>query len=268
VIVRARLRNPLDREIRPVVTWDAKGTSWVGEKAAIGAIPAGGEGALEVRAKVGERLAPLPRTRVELVDGTTKLFGWQYLPQAVAKVAPAAPEWNVIGPFDLGLADAGEAERADKDRYIKGPLPGWQGTLAPEKGVDLAAAYPGKGGRTVRWQTVEADDRGAVDLGSFFGSGDDAVACAVAYIRSARAGRYNFVAGSDDSILVRVNGKEVWKKHAQRGLNIDEDFFAADLKEGWNEVFLKVASRADGWGFAFRVIDPQGKARFALRPAD
>ena len=265
ITIRARLGNPTNREVRAAVTWDATGTFWRGEKAVAPTLAPNGAGVLEVRAKVGEKMFPLPKARVELVDGSRKLYGWDFLVPALAGVAPMVREWNVVGPFDLGLADWTDAERNDKDRYLKGALPGWNGTLPPEQGADLAAAYPGKGGRQVRWQAVKADQAGLVDLDAVFND-DYAVAYAVAYIRAPKAGKFYFTAGSDDSILVRINGKEVWRKHVQRAAKADEDVFSADLKEGWNEVLLKVADRILGWGFYFRVIDPERSLKFALKP--
>jgi len=265
VVIRARLKNVTDREIRPSVSWEAQGTWWQGEKAAAAPVPPGSEGVIEIHAKVGRRLFPLPIARIELADGQKKVFAWDFLDRAVAGVAPMLREWNVAGPFDLGLDDAGDADRQDRDRYVKGALPGWRDSLPPERGVDLAAAYAGKGGRHVRWQAARARADGLVDLAALYRA-DGAVACAVAYVHSPAAAQHAFFVGSDDSILVRIGGKEVWKKHAQRPAKADEDYFAADLAEGWNEVLVKAANRAGAWGFYFRVIDPERRLKFALKP--
>jgi hypothetical protein len=265
VTLRLRVRNPTGREVRTSVSWEATGTSWFGQKAVTGAIAPGGEGTVEIQARIGRRLFPLPQARLELVDGPNKLCGWPFLPQAVCGLAPRVMAWNVIGPFDLGMTDSTDAERDDINRYLKASPPGWAGALPPEKTVDLAAAYAGKDGRPVRWQPAQAGAEGVVDLAALYKT-DYAVACAAAYVHCAKAGTYAFTAGSDDSLLVRINGREVWKKHAQRPVRPDEDVFQADLKEGWNEVFLKVANRVEGWGFCLRLVDPEGLLKFALRP--
>ena len=265
VVVRVHLKNPTAKELRPVLSWDAQGTWWQGEKATMSPVPPGGEGTIEVQARIGDRVFPLPLARLEAMDGRQKLCGWEFLGRAMAAVAPLVREWNVAGPFDLGMPAKAADENDDKALYLKGPLVGWEGLLPPEKGADLAATYASKDGRPVRWQTLKADPAGLVNLGELYRV-PYAAACAAAYIYSPEARSFRFSAGSDDSIRVRVNGKEVWKKHAVRGAAADQDAFSADLKEGWNEVLLKVAHRDGPWGFYFRVIDPQRQLKFALKP--
>ena len=265
VTIRAHLKNPTAGEIRPVLSWDALGTWWQGEKATMSPIPPGGEGTIEVQAKIGDRVYPLPRARLEATDGRQKLCGWQFLDRAMAAVGPLVREWNVVGPFDLGMPGKPADDNEDKALYLKGPLAGWENLLPPEKGVDPAATYAGQDGTSVRWQTVKADATGLVDLGALYPAPHAAV-CAVTYIYSPEARSYRFSAGSSDSLRVRINGKEVRKKHALRTAGPDQDAFSADLKEGWNEVLLKVAHRTGEWGFYFRVVDPDRKLKFALKP--
>lgn len=265
VTIRAHLKNPTTGEIRPVLSWDAQGTWWQGEKATMEPVPPGGEGTIEVQAKIGERVYPLPQAHLMATDGRQKLCTWQFLDRAMAAVAPLVREWNVVGPFDLGVPGKPADENEDKALYLKGPLAGWENLLPPEKGVDLAATYAGQGGKPVRWQTVKADPAGLVDLGSLYPV-PLAAACAVAYVHSPEARSCRFSVGAGDSLRVRINGKEVWKKHALRTAAPDQDAFSADLKEGWNEVLLKVAHRTGDWGFYFRVIDADRKVKFALKP--
>jgi hypothetical protein len=273
ITIRAHLRNPTGREIKPVVSWEATGTSWQGERVTTPLLAPGGEGVIEVHTKVGAKLFPLPRAKIEIVDGTHRLYGWSFLADALAGIGPMVREWNVVGPFDLGLGEKTDAERNDKTRnlppqrdFVKGRLPGWENPLPPEKQVDLGTMYPGKAGKRTSWEPIKAGPSGLVDLAAHF-TGDDTVACAVSYIHSPKGGKHEFTCGSDDSIRVAINGKEVWKKHAERGAACDADVFSADLKQGWNEVLVKLAHRSGDWGFYFRVIDPERALKFALRPA-
>jgi hypothetical protein len=265
VTIRAHLKNPTTGEIRPVLSWDAQGTWWQGEKATMEPVPPGGEGTIEVQAKIGDHVYPLPRARLVATDGRQRLCGWEFLDRAMAAVAPLVRRWNVVGPFDLGMPGKPADDSEDKALYLKGPLAGWDGLLPPEKGADPAATYAGKDGKPVRWQTVEADAAGLVNLGATC-QGPYAAACAVAYIHSPEARSCRFSVGAGDSLRVRINGKEVWKKHAIRAAAPDQDAFSADLKEGWNEVLVKVARRTGEGGFYFRIIDPQRQLKFALRP--
>ena len=266
ITIRAHLRNPTGREIKPVVSWEATGTSWQGERVTTPLLAPGGEGVIEVHTKVGAKLFPLPHAKIEIVDGTHRLYGWSFLADALAAVGPMVREWNVVGPFDLGLAGTADAERSDKTRsYLKGRLPGWENLLPPEKQVDLGMSYPGKAGKRIGWEPIKAEQSGLVDLAAHFAA-ETAVACAVSYIHSPKGGKYEFTCGSDDSIRVAINGKEVWKKHTERSAACDADVFSADLKQGWNEVLVKLAHRTGDWGFYFRVIDPERTLKFALRP--
>jgi len=263
--IALRVSNPTDREARAVVTWDTRGTTWRAEQQQA-PVPAGGQAALTVSAYPGERLFPLPKARVELVREQAKLFGWEFLPRAFVEVGRFVTQWNVVGPFDLGYRDRTAAERADAKRFTSMPRKGWDEPLPPEEKVDLAGIYTGKGGRTVHWQLVRAGADGVVDLDALYAREDYAVACAVCYVFAPAAGRYQMTIGSDDSVLVRINGEEAWRFDGQRAATPDSDAFEADLRRGWNEVLLKVADRRGGWGFCLRVVDPGGTLRFSAAP--
>ena len=263
--IRAHLKNPTNREAQLKVTVGAAKTFWQIGKVTEPLVPPSGEAVLEVQAKV-DRMFPLPTSEVELRAGGKKLFVWDnILSQALDGIGPLVTEWNVVAPFDLGLVDHTDEERGDRDRYLKGAMPGWENDLEPEKKVDLSATYPGKGGKKIRWQPIRADARGFVDLDAVYHE-DCAVACAAAYIDCPKNGEYYFSVGSDDSIIIRINGMEVWRNRALRSARVDEDFFGANLRAGWNEVVLKVVDRYGGWGFYFRVLDPGRTLKFALRP--
>jgi hypothetical protein len=80
---------------------------------------------------------------------------------------------------------------------------------------------------------------------------------AVAYLRtqvwSPEAREVQFEAGSDDSIKVWVNGKEVHANNASRGVTVGEDKFPVKLAPEWNDVLLKVVQGTGGWGFALQI---------------
>ena len=261
VVIRAHLKNPTARELRPVLSWEAQATWWQGEKATMSPVPPGGEGTIEVQAKIGERVFPLPQARLDVLDGKQKLCGWEFLGRAMVAVAPLVREWNVVGPFEAGKV-SGKAE----DKVLQLALVSiWDGLFPPEKAVNLAETYPDRDGKSVPWQVLKADPSGLLNLGDSFHV-QYAVACAAVYIYSPEARVFRFSAGSTDSLRVRINGKEVWAKRVVRSAAADQDAFSADLKQGWNEVLVKVAHREGPWGFYFRVIDPQRQLKFALKP--
>jgi hypothetical protein len=280
--IRGRIRNPTPRETIATIKWDDKATSWkpLAKEAVLATMRPNEEVPFCVPVEVGSEFLPLPGVKVELLDdaGKRKYLAWDLLGPALTKIGPMVREWNVVGPFDLGLSD-----NAGKENFLYHWVPGWDGLLPPEKGVDLSASYSGKDRKAVAWQAVKADKKGMVDLHAVYhidtqsrpdkeakdyerSKVENVAAIAVAYVYSPRGGVYDFTAGSDDSILVRINGRQVWSRNAMRGLKVDDDSFSAFLAEGWNEVLLKVASRRGEWGFCLRVMDPSGALKFALRP--
>ena len=60
--------------------------------------------------------------------------------------------------------------------------------------------------------------------------------------------------GSDDSVKVWMNGKEVHKNAVNRGAGDFQDTFKVDLKKGANVFMVKVCERGGGWSM-FAGID-------------
>ncbi|MGD2176037.1 MAG: metallophosphoesterase [Candidatus Brocadiaceae bacterium] len=264
IALSGTLTNPAAREAAAVVAWDTEGTSWTGEPARF-AVPAAGEARFTLQARVGEPVFPLPEANLELSTPEEAIFAWNVSGKAFALLQRMGmvTEWNVVGPFAIGFADGPEADRNDLEAWNGATFEGWDSALPPEQKTDLHATYTGKDGNEIRWRKVEADPDGLVNLDAVFDGEDYAAACAVTYVHSPEGGTYRALVGSDDSILVRINGKEAFRHHVQRGPEPDQDAFIAELRPGWNEVFVKVAERWGGWGLYFRLMDPEGKLRFS-----
>ena len=254
ILLPIHVTNPTAQPAKAILQWDVNGTSWQADEAEI-LIPAGAKKTIVAKAKY-QAFFPLPKARVELTDGKRAFFGWQFLEQAISKINRSVIEWNVVGPFDLGIEDI-EAE------FLEVPMTGWENPLPPERSVDLKVTYIGKANNQITWQVVQADKNGFVDLNRIFNEEDDAAACAVAYIYSPTASKHPMAVGSDDSIAVQINGKSVWRNLVLRGANPDADTFIAELKKGWNEVLVKVLDHTGGWGFYLRIIDPDRTLQFS-----
>lgn len=258
IAVPIRLINPTAQQVRAVLQWDVNGTSWQPDKTEA-LIPAGSEKTIMAKAKY-ETLFPLPKANVKFMDGKRVLFGWQFLEQALfRKNGRFVRDWNLVGPFGLGI-------EATDSEFLKLPVATWDSPLPPELDMDLKASYTGKADRQITWQLVQADENGHIDLYRIFNQQDDTLVCAVAYIYSPTGGKYPLAIGSDDSIAIRINGKTCWRKHAIRGAKPDDDTFTVDLKKGWNEVLVKVLNHKGDWGFYFRIIDPDRTLQFSPVP--
>jgi glucose/arabinose dehydrogenase len=137
--------------------------------------------------------------------------------------------WYLIGPFaNQGLAK---------------PWP-------PEKEIDLAAHYPGKGGE-VAWQKTEFPDAHVNDLRSHFKQSDQCVCYLYRRIESPAARRVTISLGSDDGIEVWFNGKQVLFRDAIRSCEADQDLVDVDLHAGRNDLLLKISNIAGDWAFYF-----------------
>jgi len=265
-------KSPHGREIVHVSV-DSEGTEWKFDQEKLSTESHTHEEVpFELRATIGKSPLPLPKIDVKLEDGGKIIYHWDLSPD-ISRVSSYLMDWNIVGPFDLGPG---------------GDDPGWSGLLPPEKEVDLGAYYTGKDGREIGWRTARAEeDRkellwvrpayrggryGFMSVDRFYDGVDHAVACAVAYVSSPIDATYTMSLESNDNILVRINGSEVWRNEERRypmGFQFtDRDVFVAKLNEGWNEIFLKIADHKtyDGWGFYFRIVHNGREFEYATAP--
>jgi len=59
--------------------------------------------------------------------------------------------------------------------------------------------------------------------------------------------------GSDDSIMVWLNGEEVHKNNINRGAGNFQEHFKVSLKKGDNPLLVKVGESDGGWKYVCRV---------------
>src|SRR5439155_5163099 len=122
--------------------------------------------------------------------------------------------------------------------------------LEPEKTVanpDLKAQFAGLDGKINRWEVVPADTSqgfAAIDTVRFDRShgqrSSDVAHFFLVYVDSAAEQNAKLVLGSDDGCQVWVNGQQVHKNNASRGLTPAEDQIDAKFKQGRNVVVVKV----------------------------
>ncbi len=148
--------------------------------------------------------------------------------------------------------------------WTVGPFPNsnnamWDQAYFPEEGVQLDAAKD-VDGVTYAWthhRTTQAS--GIVDLEKAVARKDDVGAYAYAEITVERAQDVLLKIGSDDGILVWVNGRQAHAHPVNRGLAVDQDVAAAKLQAGANRILVKILNAAHTWAFCLRVTTPQGE---------
>jgi hypothetical protein len=176
--------------------------------------------------------------------------------------------WMLAGPFDS----------------TKGA--GFEKPYEPEKKVDLAATYKGKGDAEVKWvpHTAEADpppeknekgeigkiaveNVGLVKLNKALAKHKDAVAYAYTLIESDKEQPVEVRLGCINAIKVFLNGKEVFaREEYHHGMRFDQYVGSGTLKPGKNEILVKVCQNdqkepwAQDWQFQLRLSDATGGA--------
>jgi HEAT repeat protein len=158
-------------------------------------------------------------------------------------------QWWLIGPFpseQLGLFDV---------------------ALFPEQGVDLQAGgeYDGK---HYDWKAYYTPDvNGIVDLNAAIGRYSNVGAYGYAELDVAQACDVTLKIGSDDAIVVWVNGERVHGANVNRGLVVDQDQAKAKLQAGRNRVLVKVLNGASAWEYCVRLVGTDGKPVVFTQPA-
>jgi hypothetical protein len=161
-------------------------------------------------------------------------------PGQVSPVAPKVPKfggWSFICGFDGGF---------DK-------------VNPPEQGVDLKAKYKGKGGADIGWTEGKFADG---QVHSFLGILPEPLKYEVtAYlyreIDCETPAEVNCSFGSDDTLTVWCNGEKLLAQNVGRGAAPDQDFAKLKLKQGKNQLLIKICNGGGEFGFYFLPKEPE-----------
>jgi len=157
---------------------------------------------------------------------------------------PSINRWWIVGPFPATLD-----EGLDK-------------VFPPEEQIDLKATYDGIEGKRIGWRKTERRIAGAaelteeffVKLHDFFGGYHQNVVCyALTYLRAPEDMDATLALGSDDGVVVWLNGEEVHRNTVGRAYQPKEDRVPVHLKKGSNTLLLKVSQGGGDWSFCVHV---------------
>jgi serine/threonine-protein kinase len=142
--------------------------------------------------------------------------------------------WQLIGPFPN-----------DNDE-------GHDRVYPPEQEpFDGGKEYDGKG-RKVKWEQKSYKDGDNHRLNDTFpGAKDNISYYLYRKVKADKAGQTKFFFGSDDSLKVWVNGKVVVNFKGGRGVEAYSNEATVDLKQGDNDLLLKVSQGGGDTGFTF-----------------
>jgi len=213
-------------------------------------------------AELAQRVAPLAQRERE----------------AAALLAKADPEPRAKPQRDRAarraeaLADALDALRrqapafdakADEPR----PLTGWKtlGTFpikdAPpfpaDQPVDLDGKYTDRKGQPAAWKpATPVDNQGLIDLGQIYSREDNQAAFGYTEAPSPAARQASMAIGSDDTLTVWLNGKQVFDHQANRSYNAGADRVNVPLVAGVNRILVKCGNLNGDWKFSVALTPP------------
>jgi serine/threonine-protein kinase len=186
--------------------------------------PAGPPAEASPRQAVEEN--PAPRyvkkpTREETILATLRASG---LPTLEGK-------WYYLGPFD----------NTDNQGFAR--------VYPPEQDIDLRKSYAGKGGLTAAWKPLPNFTPGRVCDLKLFPQSD--FACVYLYhpIDCGQPVDLPLSLGSDDTLTVWLNKKQLLANNVTRGVAPDQDFVTLPLRAGKNQLLVKVCNGTGDWAF-------------------
>ena len=149
-------------------------------------------------------------------------------------------EWLVLGPFfpedletDFLASTNGEA--------LANPKPG-----------DTVAMAEGK---MLTWAVYRTEGN-IIDLQRAIGKHEEAVCYAFCLLESDQGGDGEIRIGSDDGVVIFLNGQRAHVQPVERPILVDEDRVTVSLRPGKNRCLVKVANELQKWELAARVLPP------------
>jgi hypothetical protein len=148
--------------------------------------------------------------------------------------------------------------KANLEQVLNRDLIAGEASLAPVGGERFTCAN-----RDYRWGTVKLTD-GYYGLVNDEPAGGKPLDYSAAYLycvlESETSRSLNLLLRSDDSPKVYLDGKLVFSKYCQRGIQQEEDDIPLSLKKGPNKLLIRVDNYLGGCGFYSRLLGEDGQA--------
>ncbi len=127
--------------------------------------------------------------------------------------------------------------------------------VRPGLAVNPTSTVPGPDNQPLSWRPIKAaTPEGMIDLaGAFSNDTDKRSIFAAAELDSDTARPAQVVLGSDDTLTVWLNGKEVYKFDKDRGFEPEAARVDVELKQGKNLFFVRCGNNGGPWAFSVAV---------------
>ncbi len=124
--------------------------------------------------------------------------------------------------------------------------------------IKPSAKFKGLKGKPVEFKSAKAvDDQGKLDLGSIYSKDSDQSAFAYTELDSPVAGTAKFSVGADDTLMIWVNGKQVYKLDGNHSYSPGAETFDVLLPKGMSRVVVRCGNSSSEWMFGMTVALPQ-----------
>jgi hypothetical protein len=127
----------------------------------------------------------------------------------------------------------------------------------PERNRNADATFTRGDGKQLAWQRLRAQPNGRLDLGGVI-QGPGNIGYARVSVFSPRGQDARLLIGTGDAIKVWLNGDVVHTSTAPRTAAPDQDEIGIRLKEGWNDVLLKLTAAGTEHTLFLRIAGGEG----------
>ncbi len=135
----------------------------------------------------------------------------------------------------------------------------WDVPLAFESHVDVRDRTPHGPSRSEWITTGSYTPDGAIDLDVILRPNDRAIGYAYVELDIPEARDATLITGSDDALIVFLNGQRVFSHLQSRPHRIGDDRTSIQLTQGTNRLLLKLGDETDGWRFSARLVGSDDK---------
>ncbi len=159
-------------------------------------------------------------------------------------------DWLLTGPITLQGPDPAAPDFKHLQGFTRNYLEsqGEEGAVRPEVGDKVV--FPG-GETTWKAWSSPTDE---IDLDEAVTRENGVLTYGYTTFESAKAQAAVLALGSNDGCRVWLNGEEIFDFSGSRGLVLDDDLIPVLLRQGANQLLVKVEDKGNAWGVACRIL--------------